>query len=62
MKNNVIKSFNILVITQFELLHNYYFDGPTKLFSDLYLTKFLNISAKSFFLYTRTQKDCLDKY
>jgi len=28
-----------------------YFDGPTKLFSDLYLSKFLNISAKSFFPY-----------
>jgi len=23
-----------------------YFDGPTKLFSDLYLSKFLNISIK----------------
>jgi len=29
-------------------LHNY-FDGLTKLFSDLYLAKFLDISAKSFF-------------
>jgi len=26
-----------------------YFDSPTKLFSDLYLTKFLDISAKPFF-------------
>jgi len=26
-------------------LHNY-FDGPTKLFSDLYLVKFSDISAK----------------
>jgi len=31
------------------ILH--YFDGPTKLFSDLYLAKFLNISAKPFFPY-----------
>jgi len=29
-------------------LHNY-FGGPTKLFSDLYLLQFLDISAKSFF-------------
>jgi len=28
-----------------KLLRNY-FDGPTKLFSDLYLIKFFNISAK----------------
>jgi len=26
-----------------------YFDDPTKLFSNLYLIKFLDISAKSFF-------------
>jgi len=26
-----------------------YFDGPAKLFSDLYLAKFLNSSAKLFF-------------
>jgi len=31
------------------VLHNY-FDGPTKLFSDVYLIIFLNTSAKSFFL------------
>jgi len=30
------------------VLHNY-FDSPTKLFSDLYLAKFLDTSAKSFF-------------
>jgi len=29
-------------------LHNY-LDGPIKLFSDLYLAKFLDTSAKSFF-------------
>jgi len=32
------------------VLHNY-FDGPTKLFSDLYPAKFLDTSAKPFFLY-----------
>jgi len=30
------------------VLHNY-FDGRTKLFSDLYLAKFLNISSKAIF-------------
>jgi len=30
-----------------EFLHNY-FDGPTK-FLDLYLTKFLNVSANCYF-------------
>jgi len=33
------------------VLHNY-FGGPTKLFSDLYLAKFLNTLLKSFFPYT----------
>jgi len=43
------------VLKLFQLCHqclsilHYYFDGPTKLFSDLYLAKFLNTSAKSFF-------------
>ena len=32
----------------FEFLPNY-FDGSTKLFSDLYLAKFLDTAAKSFF-------------
>jgi len=40
------KNFDIL-ITCLSILHNY-FDG-LKLFSDLYLVKFLDISAKSFF-------------
>jgi len=31
-------------------LYNY-FDGPTKLFSNLYLAKFLDISTKPFFMY-----------
>jgi len=34
-------------------LHNY-FDGLTKLFSNLYLAKFLDISAKSFFSCTHS--------
>jgi len=33
------------------VLHNY-FDGLTKLFSDLYLVEFLDTSTKMFFLYT----------
>ena len=37
-------------------LHNY-FDSLTKLFSDLYLTKFLNNSAKQFFLYKMKMHD-----
>jgi len=35
--------------------HNY-FDGSTKLFSDLYLSKFLDTLTKSFFPYTTTRK------
>jgi len=31
------------------LIHFNYFDNPTKLFSDLYLAKFLDTSAKLFF-------------
>jgi len=42
MTQNTAKSFNIL-------LHNY-FDGSNKIiFIDLYLAKFVNISAKPFF-------------
>jgi len=43
------------ILKLFQLCHQrlsilyYYFDAPTKLFSDLYLAKFLNTSAKSFF-------------
>jgi len=37
-----------LIVASLNVLHNY-FDNPTKLFSDLYLAKFLNILAKSFF-------------
>jgi len=44
--SDVTKNFNILV-TSLNVLYNY-FDGPTKLFSVLYLTKFLDTSAKSF--------------
>jgi len=42
--SNAAKNFDILATSG---LHNY-FDGPTKLFSDLYPAKFLNISVKSF--------------
>jgi len=45
--NNIKKSFDILAMN-LKVLHNY-FDGPIKLFSDLYLAKFLDFS-KSFFL------------
>jgi len=43
------KNFDILT-TSLSVLHNY-FDSSTKLFSNLYLAKFLDISAKSFFLH-----------
>jgi len=45
--DNVTKSFNILAASLIILHH--YFNGPTKLFSDLYLITFLDISVKSFF-------------
>jgi len=41
------KNFDILTISS-SVPYNY-FDGPTKLFSDLYLAKFLDTSEKSFF-------------
>jgi len=37
------------------VLYNY-FDGAIKLFSDLYLVKFLDASTKPFFLCRRTKK------
>jgi len=52
------KSFNILA-TSLNVLHNY-FNGPNKLFSDLYLAKFLNTSAKPFFPCTDNQLLSLD--
>jgi len=45
--SNAVKNFDILTI-RLSVLHNY-FDDLTKLFSDLYLAKFLDSSAKSFF-------------
>jgi len=42
------KTFCIIVIN---ILHHY-FDGLTKLFSDLYLAKFLNTLAKPLFLWS----------
>jgi len=48
MMNNSAKNFVILA-TSLNVLHNY-FDGPNKIiFSDLYLAKFLDTSAKLFF-------------
>jgi len=44
--SSAVKSFDILT-TSLSVLHNY-FNGITKLFSDLYLTKFLDILTKSF--------------
>jgi len=52
--NNVAKNFgNYLCIKSLNVLHNYfdnqyYSQVQTKLFSDLYLAKFLDISAKLF--------------
>jgi len=43
MSSNAAKSFDILTTSVL-----YYFDNPTKLFSNLYLSQF--ISTKSFFL------------
>jgi len=45
MMSNAAKSFDILV-TSSSILHN--FDSSTKLFSDLYLAKFLDTSVKLF--------------
>jgi len=41
---------DILAISIFSILY-YYFNSPTKLFSNLYLNKFLDILAKLFFAY-----------
>jgi len=43
-----VKSSIDILATSLSVLHNY-FDGPIKLFSDLYVAKFLNKSAKPFF-------------
>jgi len=51
--SNAVKSFDILAAS-LNILYNY-FDNPTKLLSSLYLAKFLDISAKSFFTYRYTQ-------
>jgi len=46
--NNAAKNFDFLA-TSLNILHNY-FDDPNKMiFSDLYLAKFLDTSAKPFF-------------
>jgi len=50
-QNNYVKLvariLKLLII--FKIPQQNYFDGPTKLFSDLYLSEFLNFSSKSFF-------------
>jgi len=43
----ISKFFYIIAHHCFSFLHNYF--HPIKLFSDLYLAKFLDISTKSFF-------------
>jgi len=48
MMNKIVKNFDILA-HNLNVLHNH-FNGPTKLFLDLYLPKFLDTSVKSFFL------------
>jgi len=45
MMSNAAKNFDILATSL-----NNYFDSLIKIFSDLYLVKFSDISAKSFFL------------
>jgi len=47
MINDTVISFDIIAISLSDLRN--YFDSPTKLFSDLYLVKFLNTSTKHFF-------------
>jgi len=44
------KDFDILA-TNLNVLHHYFVDDLTKLFSDLRLVKFIDILAKSFFPY-----------
>jgi len=52
MMSDVVKHFNILAISLNVLLYNY-FESSIKLFSDLYLAKFLETFAKPFFFYVR---------
>jgi len=47
--------FLAALLIMLEILHNY-FNSLTKLSSDLYLAKFLNISVKSFFAYNSVDK------
>lgn len=42
----MLKLFSALLLTMFKYSVHNYFDGPTNLFLDLYLTKFLDTSAK----------------
>jgi len=47
MMSNIVKNFDMIATS---ILHSY-FDNPTKLFSNLYLAKFLNTSTKPFFVH-----------
>jgi len=58
--SNAAKNFDILT-TSLSVLYNY-FDNPIKLFSDLYLVKFLNTSAKLFFPCIKISKKKKDYY
>jgi len=51
----ILKFFTVSLMLEF-LTYNY-FNGPTKLFSSLYLTKFLDILAKPFFS-LKNRKNC----
>jgi len=47
----ISKLIEVLLSSCLNFQYNY-FDDPTKLFLELYLSKFLDILAKSFFPYT----------
>jgi len=55
MMSNAVKKFDILAIS-LNVLRNY-FDNSLKLFSDLYLAKCLDTSAKSFSLHITRKSD-----
>jgi len=52
-QNNYVADSSMMLQMFWEFINQFkhnYFNDPLKLFSDLYLTKVLNTSAKSFFL------------
>jgi len=55
MMSNTAKNFNIPT-TNLNILHNY-FDSPIKLFFNLNLLKFLDISTKPFFMFKQIQQN-----